>query len=199
MNKKLISIFAVILLMTALAACGGSGKAAPETVKDTVLETEGAETDATETAPVSDAAAVSFETVDLDGNTVSSADIFSQHKLTMVNIWGTFCGPCIDEMPDLEVLSGRLAEKDCAIIGIVCDVQGPDDENTIADAKEIIQATGVTYLNLLPWAEFMEVFPAMYVPTTYFVDSSGQIIGEEAVGSRGADDYEALVDDLLGE
>ena len=51
---------------------------------------------------------VSFETVDIDGNKVSSADIFSKHKLTMVNIWGTFCGPCIREMPDLEELRARL-------------------------------------------------------------------------------------------
>ena len=94
MNKKLISILAAILLMTALAACGGLGKAASGTEK----------------AP--DKNAVIFETTDIDGNQVSSADIFSQHKITMVNIWGTFCGPCIDEMPDLEVLSGRLAEKD---------------------------------------------------------------------------------------
>jgi hypothetical protein len=37
----------------------------------------------------------------------------------------------------------------------------------------------------------------MYVPTTYFVDSSGNIVGKEAVGSRDADDYEGLVDGLL--
>ena len=181
MMKKLTCIFIVILLAAALTACGGSSASKPS---------EAVEKSETE-------AAVSFETVDIDGNKVSSADIFSQHKITMVNIWGTFCGPCIDEMPDLEVLNGRLAEKDCAIIGIVCDVLGPKDEDTIADARDIIETTGVTYLNLLPWKEFNDVFPAMYVPTTYFVDSSGQIVGKEAVGSRSADDYEGLVDGLL--
>ena len=211
MKKKLTGILAAMALATALAACGGLAKTsetqAPETsatAAETVQTSEDTETAAAEeeTAAVeTDAAqtqaAVSFETTDLEGNPVSSADIFSQHKLTMVNVWGTFCGPCIGEMPDLEVLNGRLAEKDCAIIGLVCDVRGPNDTDTIEAAKEIVAETGVTYLNLLPFSEMNRIFPAMYIPTTYFVDENGQIVGEEAVGARGADDYEALVDKLL--
>ena len=140
---------------------------------------------------------IHFETVDLAGNPVKSEDIFSGNTLTMVNIWGTFCGPCINEMPDLEVLNGRLADKGCAIIGIVCDVAGPDDASRIAEAEEIVADTGVTYQNLLPWDGFDEALPAEYIPTTYFVDSQGRLVGEPAVGARGADDYEALLDAAL--
>ena len=141
--------------------------------------------------------AVSFRTVDLAGSPVNSEDIFSAHKLTMVNIWGTFCGPCINEMPDLEVLNGRLADKDCAIIGVVCDVAGPEDDGHIQAAGEIIGDTGVTYRNLIPWDGFDAALPAEYIPTTYFVDSEGKLVGEPAVGARGADDYEALLDAAL--
>ena len=140
---------------------------------------------------------IHFETVDLAGNPVRSEDIFSQNTLTMVNIWGTFCGPCINEMPDLEVLNGRLADKGCAIIGVVCDVAGPDDASHIAEAEEIVADTGVTYQNLIPWDGFDAALPAEYIPTTYFVDSQGRLVGEPAVGSRGADDYEALLDAAL--
>ena len=79
---------------------------------------EDAETAGTETGEP----AVVFATTDLDGNPVTAEEIFSENKVTMVNLWGTFCGPCINEMPDLEVLNGRLADKGCAMIGIVCDV-----------------------------------------------------------------------------
>ena len=41
-----------------------------------------------------------FESQDLDGNKITS-DIFSNNIITMINIWGTFCGPCIREMPEL--------------------------------------------------------------------------------------------------
>ena len=44
---------------------------------------------------------LSFETTDLDGNTVKSEDLFAQHELTMVNIWTTWCGPCKGELAGL--------------------------------------------------------------------------------------------------
>ena len=141
--------------------------------------------------------ALSFETTDLEGNTVRSEDIFSKNKITMINIWGTFCGPCISEMPYLEELNGRLAEKDCGVIGIVCDVSGPEDTGQIETAKEIVGTTGVTYQNLLPWDGFEEALPAMFIPMTYFVNADGELTGEPSVGAKGADEYEALVDEIL--
>lgn len=49
---------------------------------------------------------IRFEGTDLRGNTVSS-DIFSRFKLTMINVWATYCNPCLREMPDL----GELAAE----------------------------------------------------------------------------------------
>ena len=140
---------------------------------------------------------VKFETTDLAGEPVSSEEIFAENTVTMINIWGTFCGPCVNEMPDLEVLHSRLADKGCGIIGVVCDVNGPYDTVQIQTAEEIIADTGVTYRNLLPWDGFDAALPAEYIPTTYFVDSQGRLIGEAAVGARGADDYEALLNEAL--
>ncbi len=140
---------------------------------------------------------VEFEAYDLDGNLIRSEDLFSNNTITMINIWGTYCGPCINEMPDLEVLNKRLKEKNCGIIGVVCDISGLNDKQHTELAEEIIQSTGVTYLNLLPWSKLDAQMPTEYIPTTYFVDSSGQIIGEMVVGARGADDYEAIINSLL--
>ncbi len=144
-----------------------------------------------------DGSAIAFETTDLDGNTVRSEDIFGKNKITMVNIWGTFCGPCIQEMPELEVLYGRLADKGCTMIGIVCDVLDAADTRQIETAREIVADTGVTYLNLIPWEGMQDVLAASLIPTTYFIDSQGCIVGEAAVGARGADEYEALLDEIL--
>ena len=141
--------------------------------------------------------ALAFETTDLEGNAVRSEDIFSENRLTMVNLWGTFCGPCIGEMPDLEELNARLKDKDCAVIGVVIDVPSADDSAMIQTAEEIIADTGVTYLNLLPWEGMDAALPSQFVPTTYFIDANGQIVGEAAIGARGADEYEALIDEVL--
>ena len=176
---------------------GASGSSAGEGASETGDEPADG-TDAAEKAGQTGAgSAISFETTDLDGNPVSSADIFSRNRLTMVNIWGTFCGPCINEMPDLEILNQRLGDKGCAIVGVVIDAGGDYQMEVIRAAEEIIGDTGVSYLNLLPWEGIDDQFPAQYIPTTYFVDSHGNIVGETAVGSRGADDYEALIDEAL--
>ena len=140
---------------------------------------------------------VVFETADLDGNPVNSAELFDAHALTMVNLWGTYCGPCISEMPDLAELSARLEEKNCAIIGVVVDASGRNQESVIESAREIIADTGVAYLNLLPWDGIAGDLPSQYIPTTYFIDAEGRIVGGAAIGSRGADEYEELIDDAL--
>lgn len=140
---------------------------------------------------------VTFQTTDLNGDPVTSQELFGAHRLTMVNLWGTFCGPCIGEMPDLAELSTRLEEKDCGIVGVVVDATGRNQAELIETAKEIVADTGVEYRNLLPWDGIESAMPAQYIPTTYFVDSSGRLVGEAAVGARGADEYEALIDAAL--
>ena len=54
---------------------------------------------------------------DIDGNQVSG-DIFSGHRLTMLNIWATYCGPCTSEMPDLQSLNGQYASFGKVIEGL---------------------------------------------------------------------------------
>ena len=71
---------------------------------------------------------LSFESEDIDGNPVSSEDIFSQHEITMVNIWATWCGPCKSELEELGEIDRRLSSKDCAILGICIDADESPDE-----------------------------------------------------------------------
>ena len=61
-----------------------------------------------------------FESETLDGEKVTE-EIFQQADLTMVNIWATFCGPCIQEMPDLAQLSEEYQDKGVQIIGLIGD------------------------------------------------------------------------------
>ena len=177
--KRIISLLSAFLLITALLA--------PAATAQTAEEYPPAGTP------------VVFEARDLKDNPVTSEEIFSGHILTMVNLWGTYCGPCIMEMPELAILSGRLAEKNCAVIGIVIDV-GIPGMGTAADAEKILSDAGVTYPNyVLDPAVFMELLPAYYVPTTYFVDGEGKLVGEPLIGARGADEYEQAINALLGE
>ena len=62
---------------------------------------------------------LSFTTTDIDGNPITSEELFGRHEITMLNLWTSTCHFCIEELPDLEEINGRLAEKDCAIVGLL--------------------------------------------------------------------------------
>ncbi len=175
MKKRIFCILMAFALLVSFAACGGSK----------------------EPSDRSDEKALSFETTDLKGNKYGSDDIFSKYDITLVNLWGTYCGPCIREMPDLEILDERLKEKNCAVVGIVIDVSSYLDTAMVRAAEDVISQTGVDYLNLVYWDGLLESFPAEFIPTTYLVDSQGRIVGTPSVGAMGADEYEELVDEAL--
>lgn len=114
-----------------------------------------------------------FESSDLDGSAVSTADVFAGHKVTMINVWATWCDPCIEELPQLEKLSKDFEEKDCQIIGVCLDCYAGSDTSR---AKAILEEAGVTYLNLMAPQNDDELFPLNSFPTSFFVDSSGNVL-----------------------
>lgn len=143
-----------------------------------------------------------FSSVDLSGETVTQ-DIFGDYELTMVNIWATFCGPCIREMPELGEISKEYKEKGVQIVGIVTDVQnqnGSISNKQIETANEIIQKTGADYPHLLPSNDLYQaqLNQVDSVPTTIFVDKEGKTVGEPYVGARSKEQWLKIIDGLLG-
>lgn len=124
-----------------------------------------------------------FKTVDLNGNEVTS-EFFQGAQLTVVNFWGTFCNPCIAEMPELEALYEKYGDK-VQFLGIVGDIQGTDDTKHLELARTIVEKAGVTFPSLIPNESFKGQLQGIIgFPTTIFVDMSGNIIGEPIVGSN---------------
>jgi thiol-disulfide isomerase/thioredoxin len=128
-----------------------------------------------------------FQSEDLSGNTVDSKALFAANQLTMVNIWGTFCGPCIDEMPGLAEMSQNMPEG-TAIVGLLTDAT---DQKRIDLAKTIVAETDVTYANILPTDTLLDYFNEniVGVPTTLFIDNAGNIIGSAVMGAKNAEGY----------
>ncbi|MCI6228648.1 MAG: TlpA family protein disulfide reductase [Clostridiales bacterium] len=148
---------------------------------------------------VESGATVFFQTTDLDGNKVTS-DIFQDHTLTLLNIWGSFCEPCMEEMPDLEAISKEFADKDVAIVGVLGDAldrKGEFDEDTVDLAKTVLKSKGVTYLNIAMCPELLEAVPSDTYPTSVLIDSNGSVVGKAIYGSRDADQYRQLIQNAL--
>ena len=145
---------------------------------------------------VEDEAAVSFETQDLDGNPVTSKELFAGHKITMINIWATWCINCRSEMKELEELNKEWAEKGCQIIGICDDAE---DDEMVSLAKRILEEHGVTFRNVRSNDAIRdEQLPAVGMPTSYFVDSEGKILCPPIVG-KNVEQYSENLQELLSE
>lgn len=140
------------------------------------------------------AALPSFCVETLAGETVDNS-ILSGYKLTMVNIWGTFCGPCVEEMPMLEEMSKAMPEG-TQLVGIVADITDGDT----AGALRILEETGVTYPNLIAEGSLLEYLNENIIafPTTVFVDGNGNVIGDAVIGAMSQSVYESVLSERLG-
>lgn len=134
-----------------------------------------------------------FTSQDINGNPVDQT-VFENYQLTMVNIWGTFCSPCIQEMPELGEISNEYADK-MQIIGMIVDVSEPKQSN----ALKIIDHTKANYLHIITSTDLIEGFlgKVQVVPTTVFVDKDGKQVGDVYTGARNKKEWIKIVDSLL--
>lgn len=144
-----------------------------------------------------------FTAKDLDGNEVTQ-DIFASNKLTMVNIWATFCGPCINEMPDLGELAAEYADKGVGIVGIPLDVtdeKGNIDSYLYNEAVDIVATTKAAYTHIVPVESMFvrKLASVTAVPETIFVDSQGNQVGDCYYGARSKAQWTEIIEELLGE
>ena len=131
----------------------------------------------------------SFKGKDLDGNDVTSDDIFGGNAVTVVNFWFSTCGPCVGELSDLDAINKDLADKGGELIGInAFTLDG--DTKSIAEAKEILTKNGAAYRNVYfdSNSDAGTFTAGVYAyPTTYVVDRNGNIVGDPIVGAVTSD------------
>ena len=144
-----------------------------------------------------------LQTTDIYGKTVNSS-LLEDKKLVMVNIWATYCEPCINEMTDLGNISRDLADQGIMIVGIVCDCQNGDlnaNEVQLKKARGIVESTGADYPHLLPSESMYWDFISQLevVPTTFFVDGSGRQVGGVYRGARSGAEWEEIIFETLAE
>lgn len=213
MYKKLAPLLCVFILLSALTACGGEMPAS-----ETPADNSGVSTNETpalkntvppsspETAKPEEGASDSLfskiSALTLDGESVSGGDIKGE-VLTVLNIWATWCPPCVGELPHLQEVSEYYADSGVRIIGVLQD--GVDnalepDQSVIADGKTLLVNAGAGYTVILPdtviWQEFISTME--YFPTTFFLDSEGNLI-KTVIGSKDTEGWKREIDGVLEE
>ena len=136
-----------------------------------------------------------FAVNDLTGNPVTSTELFAGHPVTLINLWTSWCGPCINELGELEKIWKDYSSKGAGLIGICLDASDPQ---TVSEALNIAKFKGVTYPMLACTQELeygLFSFVSVY-PTTIFVNEKGEVIAGPIIGTQ-PEAYRETLDALL--
>lgn len=200
-NVKSILFIILVLSLILTTGCGTENEVKPEDQNGTQTDEQSQEQEPSKEDETESIGLTSFQTQDIYGGEFNQ-DIFQDYSLTLVNVWWTFCGPCLDEMPSLGELQKQYASKGVNIVGIVVDVQD-EDMNVMEDqrelAKEIAAGTGADYTHLLISEEMIDSVLNQFdaIPASFFVDSDGNIVSEFYIGSRAKEDWVTIIEENI--
>ncbi|MGL4713659.1 MAG: TlpA family protein disulfide reductase [Shewanella sp.] len=107
---------------------------------------------------------------DVDGKAID----FSQFKgkIIMVNMWATWCPPCVRELPAIERLATKFKSEDFVLLPISIDAEGKQQ------VQPFLSSLGMPKFNSYYDQQQLlrDVFPLDTIPATFILDQKGQLI-----------------------
>ncbi|MBC5773082.1 TlpA family protein disulfide reductase [Pontibacter sp. KCTC 32443] len=127
-----------------------------------------------------------FQMVGLDGKTVSFESL--RGKVVFMNIWATWCPPCVAEMPNIQSLYEKVGSDKIAFVMLSVD------EAVMEKVKKFINKKGYTFPVYMPASQFPKEFYSNSIPTTFIISPEGKIVAKQ----EGMADYDTKeVQDFL--
>ena len=137
------------------------------------------------------AAPVALTGSTLDGSRWSVAD--AAGKVVVLNVWGSWCPPCVKEQPELVTAYQRLraAHPDVVFMGV-------NNRDSVTNAKAFVTANAVPYPSLADDGTTMAALQGLVPapPVTLVLDRQGRVAGR-ITGETTAATLTALVEDVV--
>lgn len=138
----------------------------------------------------------------IDGDTASLASL--RGRVVIVNLWATWCPPCVREMPSLQRVYERFRDEGLEILAVAVDdepgVRGPDGRIE-GPVSRFVEEYGLTFpVAVDPTGDTERRFGTEYLPTTVLIDREGRIRATE-IGGREWDQepYVGMIESLMEE
>ena len=188
MIKRLL----VLLMAASLASCA----AKPAKKANVAATNSAALTKAVYLNNVSATASVSPETgktasdfswYNSEGKKVSLTSL--RGKTVLINFWATWCGPCKEELPDVEAISKQLSSKGLVVVGVSED----NGDSVLADVSHFAATHGLTYQIVVDNTDIANAYGNINaIPTSFIIDKDGKIV-DQWVGLRDRSFFESTI------
>jgi thiol-disulfide isomerase/thioredoxin len=116
-------------------------------------------------------AGANFRMVGLDGKEVSFDSL--KGKVVFLNIWATWCPPCVAEMPNIQKLYEKVGSDKIAFVMLSVDEGGMDK------VKKFISRKSFTFPVYMPVGQFPQEFYSNAIPTTFIISPEGKIVAKQ--------------------
>ncbi|MER2996607.1 TlpA family protein disulfide reductase [Pontibacter populi] len=126
----------------------------------------------------SEMAGSGFKMVDLQGKQVAFESL--KGKVVFLNIWATWCPPCIAEMPNIQKLYDKVGSDKIAFVMLSVD------EGGMEKVKKFIGKKNYTFPVYMPASQFPQEFYSNAIPTTFIISPEGKIVAKQ----EGMADYD---------
>lgn len=163
----------LLALLVVVTACKRSEQATTETTATTT-----ASSTATAPPPPTTTAAAGadvgqilppYQAKRLDGSAFDLAT--ERSKVVLLNVWATWCGPCVYEIPELQALHDKYGPRGFEVVGASVDEGDPAAVKAFADEHKM------TYPVVLdPEGKVAGLLDASVLPTTVLIDRNGRIV-----------------------
>lgn len=130
-----------------------------------------------------------------------SGGVLAENRLTLLNVWASWCAPCAEELPALQAIAEACAADGVGVIGVLQDgvtELGVPDARAIEAGASLLEAAGATFPVLLPEEALLTnlLRDVQALPTTYLLDGRGEIV-QAVIGARSEAEWREVVDAWL--
>ena len=139
--------------------------------------------------PIGHGPAPAWAMTAVDGSVISSTNLAG--RVVLMNIWATWCPPCVREIPDLSAFHTAHQAAGLTVVGASVDEGGVELVRKFAERNQMAYPVGLAGTNL------MEAFGAAgSIPTTYVIDRKGNFAARY-LGALSREELERVTAPLL--
>jgi len=124
---------------------------------------------------------IEFSLTDLDGQVVKSSDPRFEGRVLLIDLWATYCPPCLTEIPTFIELQDRLGERGLVVIGIAFEAD-EDPQERRSRLREFVDQREINYLILDggTWSALPDALPGLQgvrgMPVEILVDRDHRVV-----------------------